>query len=128
MTPVATRITQKCLTTTRGRPLLIPQQNRKPHRNLLCVSRRPLLKPTASRTLYRAHCTEQNYQPRQFKNTVEISIQMKDEHSYCNTSTSIKRMTKVIRKGIEGLVLMIKSAKNCLSQMIAPAAFQENNS
>jgi len=53
---------------------------------------------------------------------------MKDEHSYCNTSTSIQRMTKVIRKGIEGLVLMIKSAKNSLSQMIAPAAVQENSS
>jgi len=87
-----------------------------------------LLKPTASHTLYRAHCTEQNYQPRQFKNAVEISIQMKDEHSYCNTSTSIQRMTKVIRKGIEGLVLMIESAKNCLTQMIAPAVVQENSS
>jgi len=53
---------------------------------------------------------------------------MKDEHSYCNTSTSIQRMTKVIRKGIEGLVLMIESAKNCLTQMIAPAAVQENSS
>jgi len=100
-------ITQKCLTATRSRPLLIPQQNRKPHRNPLCVSRRPLLKPTASRTLYKAHCTEQNYQPRQFKNAVEMSIQMKDEYSYCNTSTSIQTNTKVTRKGIEGLVLMI---------------------
>jgi len=54
-------ITQKRRTATRSRPLLIPQQNRKPHRNLLCVSLRPLLKPTTSRTLYRAHCTEQNY-------------------------------------------------------------------
>jgi len=34
-------------------------------------------------------------------------------------------MTKVIRKGIEGLVLMIKSAKNCLSQMIAPQQFKK---
>jgi len=41
-------ITQKRLTTTRSRPLLNPQQNKKPHRNLLCVSRTPLLKPTAS--------------------------------------------------------------------------------
>jgi len=55
-----------------------------------------------------------------------MSIQMKDEHSYCNTSTSIQRMTKVIRKGIKGLVLMIKSAKNSLSQMIALAVVQEN--
>jgi len=53
---------------------------------------------------------------------------MKDEHIYCNTSTPIQRMTKVIKKGIEGLVLMIKLAKNCLSQMIAPAAVQENSS
>jgi len=53
---------------------------------------------------------------------------MKDEHSYCNTSTSIQMNTKVTRKGIEGLVLMIKSAKNSLSQMVAPAAVQENSS
>jgi len=53
---------------------------------------------------------------------------MMDEQGYCNTSTSIQRMTKVIRKGIEGLVLMIKSANNSLSQMIAPAAIQENSS
>jgi len=39
-----------------------------------------------------------------------------------------QRMTKAIRKGIEGLVLMIKSVKNSLSQMIAPAAVQENSS
>jgi len=57
-----------------------------------------------------------------------MSIQMKDEHSYCNISTSIQTNTKVTRKGIEGLVLLIKSAKNCLSQMIAPAAVQENSS
>jgi len=57
-----------------------------------------------------------------------MSKQMMDEQGYCNTSTSIQRMTKVIRKGIEGLVLMIKSAKNSLSQMIAPTAVQENNS
>ena len=57
-------ITQTRLTAPRSRPLLNPQQNRKPHRNPLCVSRRPLLNPTASHTLYRAHCTEQNYQPR----------------------------------------------------------------
>jgi len=36
-------------------------------------------------------------------------------------------MTKVIRKSIEGLVLMIESVKNCLNQMIAPAAVQENS-
>ena len=54
-------------------------------------------------------------------------IQMKDEHGYCNTSTSIQTNTKVTKKGIEGLVLMIKSAKNSLSQMIAPAAVQENS-
>jgi len=57
-----------------------------------------------------------------------MSKQMMDEQGYYNTSTSIQRMTKVIRKGIEGLVLMIKSAKNSLSQMIAPAAVQENSS
>jgi len=45
-----------------------------------------------------------------------------DEQGYCNISTSIQRMTKVIRNGIEGLVLMIKLAKNSLNQMIAPAA------
>ena len=50
-----------------------------------------------------------------------------------NTVTAIqaliyKRMTKVIRKSIEGLVLMIESAKNCLSQMIVLAAVQENSS
>jgi len=37
-------------------------------------------------------------------------------------------MTKVIRKGIEGLVLMSELASNFLSQMIAPAAVQENSS
>jgi len=52
--------------------------------------------------------------------------QMMDEQGYCNTSTSIQRMTKVIRKGIKGLVLMIKSANNSLSEMIASAAVQEN--
>ena len=41
-------ITQKCLTALRSRPLLNPQQNKKPRRNPLCVSRTPLLKPTAS--------------------------------------------------------------------------------
>ena len=53
---------------------------------------------------------------------------MKDEHGCCNTSTSIQKNTKVIRKSIEGFVFMIESAKNCLSQMIAPAAVQENSS
>jgi len=38
-------ITQKHLTATRSRPLLNPQQNKKSHRNPLCVSRTPLLKP-----------------------------------------------------------------------------------
>jgi len=57
-----------------------------------------------------------------------MSIQKKDKLDYCYTSTSIQKNTKVTRKGIEGLVLMIESAKNCLSQMIAPVAVQENSS
>ena len=50
------------------------------------------------------------------------------EQGYCNTSTSIQTNTKETSKGIEGLVLMIKSAKNSLSQMIAPAVVQEKRS
>jgi len=37
------------------------------------------------------------------------------EQGYCNTSTSIQTNTKEPSKGIEGLILMIKSAKNSLS-------------
>ena len=51
-----------------------------------------------------------------------------DEQGYCNTNTSIQMNTKETSKGIEGLVLMIKSAKNSLSQMIASTAVQENSS
>jgi len=50
------------------------------------------------------------------------------KQGYCNTNTSIQTNTKETSKGIEGLVLMIKSTKNSLSQMIAPAAVQENRS
>jgi len=57
-----------------------------------------------------------------------MSIQKKDKLDYYYTSTSIQKNTKVTRKGIEGLLLMIKSAKKCLSQMIAPATVQENSS
>jgi len=57
-----------------------------------------------------------------------MSKQMMCEQGYYNTSTSIQTNTKETSKGIEGLVLMIKSAKNSLSQMIAPAAVQENRS
>ena len=57
-----------------------------------------------------------------------MSIQKKDKFDYYYTNTSIQKNTKVTRKGIEGLVLMIESAKNCLSQMIGPAAVQENSS
>jgi len=57
-----------------------------------------------------------------------MSKQMMYEQGYCNTSTSIQTNTKETSKGIEGLVLMIKSAKNSLSQIIAPAAVQENRS
>ena len=57
-----------------------------------------------------------------------MSKQMMYEQGYCNTSTSIQTNTKETSKGIEGLVLMIKSAKNNLSQMIAPAAIQQNRS
>jgi len=41
-------ITQKRLTARCNRPLLNPQQNKKSHKNPLCVSRTPLLKPTTS--------------------------------------------------------------------------------
>jgi len=57
-------ITQKRLTAPRSRPLLNPQQNKKPHRNPLCVSRTPLLILSTSYNLHITHCTEQNYQPR----------------------------------------------------------------
>jgi len=57
-----------------------------------------------------------------------MSKQMMYEQGYCNTSTSIQMNTKETSKGTEGLVLMIKSRKNSLSQMIAPAAVQENHS
>jgi len=57
-----------------------------------------------------------------------MSKQMMYEQGYCNTSTSIQTNTKETSKGIEGLVLMIKSAKNSLNQMIAPATVQENRS
>jgi len=57
-----------------------------------------------------------------------MSKQMIYEQGYCNKSTSIQTNTKETSKGIEGLVLMIKWAKNSLSQMIALAAVQENRS
>jgi len=57
-----------------------------------------------------------------------MSKQMMYKQGYCNTNTSIQTNTKETSKGIEGLVLMIKSTKNSLSQMIAPAAVQENRS
>ena len=49
-------ITQKCLTAPRSRPLLNLQQNKKPHRNPLCVPRTPLVKPYSKSQLYRIHC------------------------------------------------------------------------
>jgi len=57
-----------------------------------------------------------------------MSKQMMYEQGYCNTSTSIQTNTKETSKGIKGLVLMIKSAKNSLSQMIALTTVQENRS
>jgi len=57
-----------------------------------------------------------------------MSKQMMYEQGYCNTITSIQTNTKETSKCTEGLVLMIKSVKNSLSQMIAPAAVQENRS
>jgi len=45
-------ITQKRLTTPCSRPLLNPQQNKKPHRISLCVSRTPLLILSTRYNLY----------------------------------------------------------------------------